>query len=273
MITDQDTNRNVMGLKRQLIKKTIGTLIAGLSLFSMSGWVSAERIVIAADIWCPFNCQPDSEQPGFMVEIAQRVFSEHGHDVQYVEMGWERAIHEARRGNINAVIGAYKGDAPDFVFPDQEMALVGNTFFARKEVAWRYDNIDSLQTVNLGIIKGYDYGEDLKEHIDQNSGERVFELIGDNPLQRGIKMLMAERLDTVIEGAQVFWHTASQLGLQDQFVVAGQAGELNRSYIAFSPKIEASNNYAELLSEGISRLRVSGELGHILHKYGLSDWR
>ena len=262
-----------MGLKRLTSKLSIRTFIVGLGLLSMSGWVNAERIIIAADIWCPFNCQPNSEQPGFMVEIAQRVFTEHGHEVQYVEMGWERAIHEARQGNIHAVIGAYKGDAPDFVFPDQEMALVGNTFFALKETPWRYDSIDSLKKVNLGIIKGYDYGEELKEHIDQNKGGRVFALVGDNPLQRGIKMLTAGRLDTVIEGAQVFWHTASQLGLQDHFVVAGQAGELNRSYIAFSPKIESSNNYAELLSEGISRLRVSGELGRILHKYGLSDWR
>lgn len=262
-----------MGFKRLTIKWCIRVLIVSLGLFSLPSWANTERIVIAADIWCPFNCQPNSEQPGFMVEIAQRVFSEHGYDVQYVEMGWQRAIHEARQGNINAVFGAYKGDAPDFVFPDQEIALVGNNFFTLKGSAWRYDNLESLEKVNLGVIKGYDYGEELKAHIQQNSGETVISLIGDNPLQRGIKMVMAGRLDTVIEGAQVFWHTASQLGLQDHFVIAGQAGELNRSYIAFSPKLESSNRYAELLSEGISRLRGTGELGHILHKYGLSDWR
>ena len=63
----------------------------------------AEQILIAADRWCPFNCEPGPELPGFMVEVAQRVFAKQGYDVKYIEMNWSRAIQEARKGNVNAI--------------------------------------------------------------------------------------------------------------------------------------------------------------------------
>lgn len=31
-----------------------------------------QQIVIAAYEWCPYNCQPDSDQPGYMVEMVQQ---------------------------------------------------------------------------------------------------------------------------------------------------------------------------------------------------------
>lgn len=43
----------------------------------------AETITIVADPWCPYNCEPGSDEPGFMVEIARRVFAEAGIEVRY----------------------------------------------------------------------------------------------------------------------------------------------------------------------------------------------
>lgn len=43
-------------------------------------------------------------------------------------------------------------------------------------------------------------------------------------------------------------------------------------YIAFSPAISQSKEYARILSEGVDTLRKSGELKTILKKYGLDDW-
>lgn len=236
--------------------------------------VKADKITIAADSWCPFNCQPGAELPGFMVEVAKRAFSAKGHEVVYLEVNWSRAIQEARKGNLTAIIGAFKGDAPDFVFPDHELAVLGNTFFVHKENDWTYQGLDSLKRIQLAAINGYDYGDELRGYIQESGSASVTLLGGDQyPLRRGIRMLSLRRVDALVEADPVFWYNANLLGKADQFKVAGRASEPMKSYIAFSPRLPESEDYARILSEGIASMRASGELDEILAKYGLKDWR
>lgn len=243
-------------------------------VFYLPTTVNADRIIIAADRWCPFNCSASDELPGFMVEVAQQVFAASGHEVHYVEMNWSRAIEEARHGRVNAIIGALKGDAPDFIFPSEEMALIENSFFVLNGSQWIYQGIDSLKGQSLGAILGYDYGERLNEYIKGSNSPSVIVLSGDiHPLKRGIRMLKLRRIDAMVETGDVFRYTAGELGFEDDFKSAGSVSEPMKAYIAFSPALANSHDYAKLLSEGIARLRASGELTHILAKYGLSDWR
>ena len=74
-----------------------------------------QRVVIAADPWCPHNCEAGSEHEGYMIDIAREAFGLAGIDVEYVNMSWARALQQARDGYIDAVVGALPGDAPDFV--------------------------------------------------------------------------------------------------------------------------------------------------------------
>ena len=233
----------------------------------------AEHILIAADRWCPFNCEVGAELPGFMVEVAQRVFSDHGHDVEYIEMNWSRAIQETRKGNINAIMGGFKSDAPQFIYPQEELAVLGNSFFVRKDSDWTYEGVESLKSVQLGAILGYDYGDELRSYIQESGAERVTMLNGNyHLLSQGIKLLDRHRIDAMIETDPVFWYTANQLGLADQFKFAGTV-QREKAYIAFSPALKSSTVYANLLSDGIKKLRASGELSTILAKYGLKDWK
>ena len=83
--------------------------------------ISADTIIIGADEWCPINCEPGSERPGFLVETARAVFEKAGHNLEYVKMPWSRTLDEVRKGRINGAIGAYFQDAPDFIFPENLM--------------------------------------------------------------------------------------------------------------------------------------------------------
>lgn len=242
--------------------------------FALATTAVADRIVIAADEWCPLNCVPESEKPGVMVEIAQAVFSPQGHTVEYKVMNWPRAIREARVGNINAIIGAFKGDAPDFIFPHQELSVLSNTFFVRKDHSWRFSGVKSLQQIQLAAIAGYDYGDELREYIQESGSSKVSLLSShDHPLAKGIKLLHRKRVDAVIEADPVFWYTAQELGLKDEFISAGRSEVPEKAYIAFSPALASSADYAQMLSNGVEQLRKSGELEKILQRYGLSDWR
>jgi len=105
------------------------TSIIFLIVLQFPGYALAETITIVADEWCPYNCEENSDLPGFLIEIARLVFSAHGHSVRYIVMPWKRAVYEVEQGRFNAIAGALKNDAPGFVFPETENGFSQNGFF------------------------------------------------------------------------------------------------------------------------------------------------
>ena len=236
----------------------------------------ADNLVIAADRWCPYNCAPNTAKPGYMVEIAQRTLAKAGHTVEYKLVPWARAVKEGREGKLTGIIGAYVDDAPDFVFPKNELAMSGDVVFVLKEKNWTYRDISSLPGMSIGVIKGYAYSsEELNDYIKKygNDDKKIQFVFGDNPCEANIRKLAAGRMDAVIESPAVFWYTATQMKMKDKFKSAGSISRPKEAYIAFSPANAKSKEYARILSDGIDAMRKSGELKTILEKYGLDDWR
>ncbi len=238
------------------------------------GNANADHITLASDDWCPINCTPETEKPGYMVELARHIFEKAGHTVEYKMVPWERAIAESRKNKYSAIIGAYIGDAPDFVFPKNEQALIGNSFFASKESTWTYKDLSSLSKVKIGVIKGYDYGEEMNLYIKENNKTAKVQVVaGETALELNIKKLLKGRIDAILESEFVFNYKVSQMGFKEKIKSAGQAVEPEKTYIAFSPANPKSKEYAKILSDGMEQIRKSGELKKILNRYGLDDWK
>lgn len=231
--------------------------------------------MIAADVWCPVNCSDTADKPGYMIDVARHIFNQKGIETEYKIMPWARAIIEAKKGHINAVVGAFKNDALGFIYPNQELGLISNSFFTTSNENWRYLGTDSLSNMRLGVIKGYDYGESLNQYIQLNiNNSRLQILTGeDDVLSRAVNMLVADRIDVLVESDIVFWYRVNQLGLSKQMKYVGQASEPMKAYIAFSPNNRNSIDYAKILSDGILEMRSNGDLERILLKYGLHDWK
>lgn len=234
-----------------------------------------ETIVIAADIWCPVNCEPKSATPGYAIEIAQKTFKDKTIQVEYKVMPWSRAIAEAEKGNIQAIVGAFKGDAPHFIYSQEELGLIGNSFFTNVNNDWYFQDIESLKEIILGTIKDYEYGDAVSKYAaNKENIEKIVEITGGNHvLSRSMNMLMANRIDLIVESDIVFWYQAKKAYLANNFKFAGEASKPTKMYIAFAPNSKNSKNYAKILSEGIVNLRRSGELKKIMLKYGLQDWQ
>jgi polar amino acid transport system substrate-binding protein len=250
-----------------------------LILFLLLNFISlnlmAQKLLIAADVWCPMNCKESAEKPGYMIEVTRHIFQKKGIQTEYQIMPWARAIIEAEKGNINAVVGAFRNEAPGFIYPKEELGLISNAFFSTHDTNWLYQDIDSLSSIRLGIIKGYDYGKSLSQYIEINTNSnRLVILTGNNNvLSRAVNMLLAHRIDVLVESDVVFWYRVNQLGLSKQVKHVGQASEPIKAYIAFSPVNKNSIDYAQILSDGILEMRKNGDLERILLKYGLHDWK
>lgn len=243
--------------------------------FSSSN-ATADNIVIAADAWCPYNCEPGTAKPGYMVEIAQKAFASHGHTVRYQIIPWERAVQEGRSGKLTGIIGAYKDDAPDFIYPNSELAMVVEAFYVLNEKDWEYKDLSSLDDISLGAIKGYAYGlTELNTYIEKNANniKKVQLAFGDTALETNIKKILGGRIDAIVSSQAVFLYKTNQMNVKDKFKMVGKVGTANKAYIAFSPTNPKSKQYAQILSDYVDSLRSSGELKTILKKYGLEDWK
>lgn len=244
--------------------------------------IYADTIIIAADQWCPYNCDPESDKPGFMVETAITIFREHGHEVRYVIRPWKRAQKEVMEGVIHGLIASTPQNSIglNLIYPRIEQARMSNCFFTLKDSSWNFDGANSLKKVKLGIIQGYHYGPEIQSYVDKNINNQgmIQNIAGENALERNIKKLIKKRVTTVLEDKSVFRYTANQLGVFDQLRFAGNDGTsptFNDLYIAFTPSAvnNHSKGYAKILANGMEQLRSKGNLSIILAKYGLKDWR
>jgi polar amino acid transport system substrate-binding protein len=237
----------------------------------------ADEITLMADPWCPYSCEPDSSKPGYAIEIAQKVFSKAGHTAKYIVMDWDEAVTKTRKGEYTAVVGAYKEDAPGFVFPKESVGLSGSWFFTLKDSKWRYTGVDSLKGVKVGVIKGYSYGDVLdKVFAEKDKAGEMFITSGVTALGMLIDNLVAGKIDTLNEDKAVFIDYLVDNGMFDilsNTKEAGIEGDPESVYIAFSPVNPKSKEYADILTKGIAELRKSGELAKILKKYEMKDWK
>lgn len=236
---------------------------------------NADNITIAADTWCPINCEINSPYEGFMVHMARVIFSRAGHSIEYKVMPWSRALSEVQAGNINGAIGAPIDECTDCIFPKYEQGMVSLEMFTKKQDSWRYEGLASLKGKTLAVIADYSYSDELDAYIKRHKDNRdiIQVAFGNDPLERVIKKLSNDRVDVAIETGEVFWYTANKLNLKDQFSAAGLALDSEKVYIAFTPEKEKSQEYANILSEGMKELRQSGELQKIMERYGLDDWK
>jgi polar amino acid transport system substrate-binding protein len=231
--------------------------------------VAQPRVSLRADFWCPFNCLPDSDRPGLLIEIAEQAFGEG--QVDYQLMNWARAVEATRLGGYSGVIGAFSGDAPDFIFPDLPLAHTRNCFYI-SDTDWTYQGRQSLRRIRLGVGNGYDYGRKMAGYMaaHQNNAERLLIATGDRPTSRNIELLMLGRIDALIESEDVMRYLLAE-GHTQGIRQAGCIDELTPMYIAFSPANPDSQRQVEQLSATVRELKANGKLAELLARYGLHN--
>ncbi len=232
----------------------------------------AKNITLVADPWCPFNCQDSDAKKGYMIEIADLIFSRHNITVKYINVPWSRAIKEVVNGNFHGLVGVGKEEVPGLIFPSINQGVAVNAFYTLANSTWFYQDITSLNGKKLGVIQDYSYGSFDQEYIaaykdDRNKIEYVTGIDG---LTRNIDKMLNNRINVLIEDRNVFNHAVANRA--SAFREAGTISE-EEVFIAFSPNRPDSQLLSEILTKGMKEIRASGELAKILARYHLKDWQ
>ncbi len=256
------------------MKKIIPTLFVCLCmLFEVA---TAESLVLRADTWCPFNCNPKAPQAGYMIDIVREIFKKKGILVDYQLMNWEQAKKATIAGTIQGVVGASRGDG-DFLFPVHSMGKYRNYLFylpqVEKKKSKKLDTIESLAGTKLGIASGYAYGAEADRFIAKHP-ELFIAVTGEDPLTTLIQMLEEGKITALYECPQVFLYKLKTLKKNYEDFRRGLSFDQSEDdlFVAFSKKDPKSQKYAEILDQGLVELRQSGRLMRLLDNYALTDW-
>ena len=231
----------------------------------------ADNITIVADEWCPYNCHPSAKKPGFLIEIAKAVFASHGHTVSYKVFPWARAVSDTREGRYDAIIGALLNDAPNFIFPTEEIGYSQQGFY-RHGTQWKYTNISSLKHQRFGTARGYSYGKAI-DNLIASGAIKTEPVGGAAPLKQNIRKLFMGRIKLLIAEKSVMEYTLQNMHLKSGVQFAGTPDPGHSVYIAFSPSKPKSKEYARIFTTEMRKMRTSGKLKSILDRYGVKDWK
>lgn len=230
------------------------------------------QITIASDEWCPYNCDSDSEKPGFMVEIAKAAFALNNIGVKYEVLNWSRALRLTHKSRIDGALGATYEEAEDagLEYGTQPMGLSYFAFVTLKENGWTYTNPKSLSKIRFGIVQDYDNGPVIDDYMALKP-DNVLVQTGLSGFEKNMKLVMNGRLGAALDDAFVAAYKLSNMGISEYVKIVPLDEIPFAVSIAFKPGKEGKR-LARLLDEGIIELRKSGELTQILAKYGLTDW-
>ncbi len=235
----------------------------------------ADVVVMRADPWYPVNLDPATDRPGYVIEIAQQALAHAGHQLDYALYPWERSVDGVRSGRIDCLPGVHRNTVPDFIFTSESVGIDRMAFYARSDAPpFEYRDLGDLQEKVVAVIGGYGYSDEIDAYIASANGSPALQVTrGDRPLQRNIRMLLAKRVDLVLESVPALEHTATEMGVLDQLKQVSPLPDSPPLHIACSPRKPGSREYVKALDEGIRELRRSGELQLILDRYGMQDWK
>ncbi len=246
-----------------------------LIVSSSFGQVKPNKIVLAADYWCPYNCLPGDDYEGFLVELAKNVFAIYDIEVEYVMMPWFQALDSVKNGHIDGIIGITKEEGEGLLFPTLPQIKSEASLFVRSNDDWIFDGIESMLNRRLSVILDYNIYGVVKEYFINNYPKNPNKFViedGSEAVADAIEDLIDERADIFIEDKEVVNYYLSQRNLEHQLkAIQGLKEPASPIYIAFSPKIKIADSVIKMFDEGVNSLIATGDIKELNLKYRLSN--
>ncbi|HEX7644457.1 MAG TPA: transporter substrate-binding domain-containing protein [Burkholderiaceae bacterium] len=235
-----------------------------------------EELTVQADLWCPYNCEPQSAAPGYIVEVLQAIYGPKNIGIRYEVVPWDRALILVHDGKADAAIGATQNEVNNFslLIGREAIGFSSDCLFVGAGSKVRFNSVEDLNSLKrIGLASGYSYSNEVDAWLKRpGNRDRIFVQKGENPAAINAKNLALGRLDGVIEDDHVMRHLLGKLGLEREVSLAG-CQKQTKIFVAFSPKLKNVQQVIKTFDDGVVALRESQQLAKILAKYGLSDWK
>lgn len=200
------------------------------------------------------------------VEIVQEAFERMGKKYEMELYPWARLLEETKAGEIDVMLDVYytKERAEYLIFSKEPYAIYPQTFIKRKGDSFSYRTLDDLSEYSIGIIRGFHYGIEFHEMIDNN--ELTVEYAKD--INSNIEKLLKGRIDLVAETYYSAEDFIEKNALEDQLVIVDRSFDELISYVCFS-KVNNLEVLRDQYDETIKQMRKEGKIREIYERNDL----
>lgn len=208
------------------------------------------------------------------MEVVQKVFAASPYDVSYKHvMSWNRAMDQVKRGEADAIVFSFyeSSDKQYFVIPKATLAVdSGTNFVLLNSNKWRFKDAASLNQLRyIGVYKNTVWADpEVAKFESDNPGKFVY-LHGENIVDRAFDMIRRGRIDAWEDSEVLLNYYMFRNGITDMRIESKEYGKPHTGTMLFSSKTPRAQEYAKFFSQGVEKLRRSGELAKILARYGL----
>lgn len=231
--------------------------------------LKADVIKIASIDWCPQLC-PKEEKKDYVLDILEQVFKNSKYKLDIKTYPWSRAIMLVNNGTAHALLSPAKNEAPNLVYPQNNVGTQQMCFFSKIDYTWQYKNSNSLKNKKIGIAKDTSL-EELNSYIQQNKTQFQSMPYGQNYIKKSLLKLDRDRFDTFLFTKNSTIYKINSLGLKNKYKISGCLSPSD-IYIAFSPKKDLRQFIREIsnfFDKKISKIKQTNQIHQIFKSYGL----
>ncbi|MGI2168710.1 substrate-binding periplasmic protein [Shewanella sp. MF05960] len=230
------------------------------SMMTHTAMAEPIKITLAAeDGWPPFA---DEFGSGISHNLIQQAFKQVNVEVSTIVVPYTRGLIMTERGTVDGVFNVTKEQSTQerFVFGNEPLFTVNASFFfAKTQTVIAKDKWQLPLGSVIGIIDGYEYGDELLQLINQ----RQLKIVKVNSQRQLINLLLVNRIDGAIMYDMVADVYIEQMGVK-QDIVAQFMNHTSEIFVAFSKQNPQATELSLLLDKGLQQLKQQGHYQKLL---------
>jgi polar amino acid transport system substrate-binding protein len=240
-------------------------IATGVLQFVTTGFCSERHLRFVTVAWEPYY-GPNLLSQGYVAEITRAALWRVGYTMQIDFVPWKRALHDAKNGYYNGVLGLfYSDERAEWMAYSESIASDQLVFFAKKGRMISWEKLEDLKLVTIGTEQGFVYTDEFDSAVFlKKEPVRNVEL--------NLKKLLENRIDLVAASRNVFLHwinTESPDKLEQVQVIPKQLSE-NKIYNGFLKNDPLYETYVMDFNRGLQEIKADGTLAVIMKKHGLN---
>ncbi|WP_394204834.1 substrate-binding periplasmic protein [Shewanella waksmanii] len=210
----------------------------------------------AEDNWAPFA---DHSGTGLSHQLINDAFSRMQVQVNSIIVPYARGVKMAQQGQVDGVFNLVKEQSTEhlFIFGQQPLFTASASFYQNNNHPLNVDDKYQLpQGTRVGIIEGYEYGDELVEltHL------QLLRVSNHNQL---INLLLLNRIDAAIMYNQVADQYLSKMNVTRE-ISPQFHNHTGVVYLAFSKQNPDAQLLADTLDAGLLALKADGRYQQIM---------
>ncbi len=247
-------------------------LISSALILSQESFAT-EALVVSSIDWCPQLCST-GDKKGYVMDTVQAIFKDSPYQLEVKTYPWSRAIKTVENGQAHALLSPAKEEAPNLIFPEQEIGIQRMCFFTKSQSDWKYTGPKSLVGIKVGLALDTSI-EELNSFISNNPKQFEFIPYSDSFLDISLKKTQYDRIDTFLFTYNSTKYELNKKKLSSEFREAGCVTK-SKIYMAFSPISNDGTDINEIMNYFNTKMKSfkkSGKINNIMSNYGLRDWQ